>query len=125
MKNLLKINLITIFVLALSACQTPFFNKTPAPEPKQMVSNTLGDEMILTVTGARMPCQFAKPMQCLVVTDATGKHFGIAYDSIDNFRAEINRQYTLKVRPKLNSYVLDDQQNTLVGYQLVEILNQK
>lgn len=122
MKKLLNNYAILISALvALTACQP----KPPTPEPRQAISVTLGDETILHLTGAKMPCQFTKPMQCLVVADQSGKHFGIAYDSIDDFRPETGKSYTLKVRPKINSYVLDDNNHMIMGYKLIEILNQR
>lgn len=116
MKKIIPLLLIT---LTLSACQT-----TPTPEPlPQVVSTTLGDEVILTLTGTKMPCQATKPMQCLVVMDENSKIFGIPYDSIDNFRAESGKKYTLKLRPKLNQYS-PDAENGIVGWHLVEVLSQ-
>lgn len=114
--------LLTLSLLSLTAC-THFWQQ--APEPARAVSNTLGEEQIITLTGAKMPCQFAKPMLCLVAMDEQNKAFGVAYDGIDNFRAEPNVRYKLKVRPRINQESIDSNGTTIVGFQLVEVLSQQ
>lgn len=119
--NLLNTLLCGTIAIGLSACQTT----KPSDPPVQAVSPILGDEMIVVLTGAKMPCQFAKPMQCLVAMDEQGKAFGIPYNGIDNFVAQPNKRYTLNIRPKLNQYAPDENGANIVGWHLVEVLSQQ
>ena len=88
--------------MLLAGCQSGPFAKQPVPEPRYIPKIELGDVQTLTILPAKVSCDSALPMLCMVAQQETGEQFQIPYSWIEGFNHANGVQYQVRVRPEID-----------------------
>lgn len=107
--------------ILLSACQTSPFTREPVATPRYVPTIVLGEAQTLTIMPARVACESALPMQCLLAKSKDGTVFQIPYDWIDDFRPKSGTEYVISVRPQID----EGKQHPTGHWTLQNVLSQR
>ena len=111
----------------LTGCQSNLFKKEPVPEPIYIPKLSLGEPQVLTILAGRVPCDTAKPMQCLLAKQQdSAELFQIPYDWIEGFTPASNVQYTISASPMIDDKQLENAAHGLTGHWVLnDIIDQQ